>query len=111
MFLFEEEVNFFQLGEQVIARLRESEGYKPPPVEGSDTPKKERAPCLNLLWNFLEHPGSSRGATGFAVFSVSIILLSIVMFVVESMPIFRLHMFHTPEEESANKRWLSFCVP
>lgn len=68
----------------MLSRYREDEGFikeeqKPLPL--NDTQRK--------IWLLFEYPESSQIARAFALFSVLVILISIVIFCVETLPIFK----------------------
>ncbi|XP_068163042.1 potassium voltage-gated channel subfamily A member 3-like [Antennarius striatus] len=78
------EINFFELGEEAVARFREEEGFI----------KEEERPlpggrCQRGVWLLFEHPDSSGPARGVAVVSVLMILISIITFCLETLPVFR----------------------
>ena len=82
--VFSEEIRFYELGEATIEKYREDEGFireeeKPLPV--NEFQKK--------VWLLFEYPESSMAARLCAIFSVSIILLSIVIFCLETLPQFK----------------------
>ncbi|XP_012989194.1 potassium voltage-gated channel subfamily A member 2 [Esox lucius] len=82
--VFLDELNFYELGEDVMARFKEDEGFP-----------KEEAPALPVnkiqryLWMLFEHPESSSGARIIAIISVMVIVVSILIFCLETLPDFR----------------------
>ncbi|NWI70091.1 KCNA3 protein, partial [Todus mexicanus] len=83
--VFMEELRFYQLGEEAEGRLREAEGFaaeeEPPALPGGRL--KRRA------WLLCEHPESSPAARVVALLSVLVILVSIVVFCLETLPQFK----------------------
>ncbi|NXI34742.1 KCNA3 protein, partial [Galbula dea] len=82
--VFLEELRFYQLGEEAEERLREAEGFSvelPPPL-----PKGR---LLRRAWLLCEHPESSPAARAVALLSVLVILVSIVVFCLETLPQFK----------------------
>lgn len=86
--IFIEELEFYQFDEDVIERFRRFEGHchpsweAPPPEMPSNELKKH-------VWLLVEYPESSLAAKIIAILSVVVILLSIVVFCVETLPQFR----------------------
>ncbi|XP_075061511.1 shaker-related potassium channel tsha2-like [Mixophyes fleayi] len=82
--IFLEEIKFYELGEEVIEMFRDDEGFI----------KEEERPLPNndfqrQIWLLFEYPESSRPAKGIAIISVLIILISIVIFCLETLPEFK----------------------
>ena len=78
------ELIFFEVGNDVIRTLQEDNGLKEPET-------KEQEPnnwLFKVLWQFLENPKSSRSAKYFAFASVFIILISLILFIIETLPEF-----------------------
>jgi len=82
--VFGEEIKFFELGEETVERYGEDEGLAKPEVV--IYPENE---CQKKIWLLFEHPESSQAARVIAIFSVSVILMSIVIFCMETLPEFR----------------------
>jgi len=74
-------VTFYELGQAVIDKYREDEGF---------SLEQERPLPSNALqrrvWLLFEHPDSSLAARLIAIMSVAVILLSIVTFCLETLP-------------------------
>lgn len=94
--LFIEELRFFQIGAEKVRRLQEEEGYCQ--QEDRILPKNQ---IQSKIWELFEYPDSSMGARVLATFSVSIILLSIVVFCIETLPEFR--CISTPDGTGCEK--------
>lgn len=83
--IFMDELRFYELGEDVLSRFRDDEGF--PKEEPRPLPQKE---IQRRLWMLFEHPESSGGARIIAIISVMIIVVSILIFCLETLPEFRL---------------------
>ncbi|CAL8080626.1 unnamed protein product [Calicophoron daubneyi] len=82
--VFTEEIKFYELGEDVLMKYREEEGFikdEPKPLPKDKFQKK--------VWLLFEYPESSTAARFLAIGSILVILLSIVVFCVETLPHFR----------------------
>jgi len=82
--VFLDEIMFYQLGEAVIDKYREDEGFS---LE-KDRPLPSNA-LQRRVWLLFEHPDSSLAARLIAIVSVAVILLSIVTFCLETLPDFK----------------------
>ncbi|NWS25058.1 KCNA3 protein, partial [Polioptila caerulea] len=82
--VFLEELRFYQLGDEAEERLREAEGFT---VE--EPPALPRGGLRRRAWLLCEHPESSPAARVVALLSVLVILVSIVVFCLETLPQFR----------------------
>uniref|UniRef100_A0A3P9C386 Potassium voltage-gated channel subfamily A member 7 n=1 Tax=Maylandia zebra TaxID=106582 RepID=A0A3P9C386_9CICH len=79
--IFMDELIFYELGEDIMNRFKEDEGF----------PKEEERPLPSnrlqrKLWMLFEHPESSSGARIIAIISVMVIVVSIVIFCLETLP-------------------------
>ncbi|XP_030307082.1 potassium voltage-gated channel subfamily A member 4 isoform X2 [Calypte anna] len=83
--IFSEEVKFYQLGEEAMLKFREDEGFV---KEEEDRPLPENE-FKKQVWLLFEYPESSSPARGIAIVSVLVILISIVIFCLETLPEFR----------------------
>ena len=79
--VFTKEVLFFELGESLLGIEEDMTGLDN--VEEEELPKN---PILRRIWILFEHPKSSIFARFIAVFSVIVILVSIVVFCIETLP-------------------------
>uniref|UniRef100_A0A8C2WBL8 Potassium voltage-gated channel, shaker-related subfamily, member 7 n=1 Tax=Cyclopterus lumpus TaxID=8103 RepID=A0A8C2WBL8_CYCLU len=82
--MFLEELRFYELGEETIDRYKADEGF----------PKEEERPLpandlQRRIWMLFEYPESSSGARIIAIISVMVIVLSILIFCLETLPEFR----------------------
>ncbi|XP_038126574.1 potassium voltage-gated channel subfamily A member 1 [Cyprinodon tularosa] len=82
--IFSEEVKFYELGEEAILKFREDEGF----VKEEEKPLPEDE-FKRQIWLLFEYPESSTPARGIAVVSVLVIVISIVIFCLETLPEFR----------------------
>lgn len=82
--VFLEELHFYQLGQEVIERYKEDEGF---PKE--DERLLPSSPLQRRLWMLFEYPESSGGARIIAIVSVMVIVISILIFCLETLPEFR----------------------
>ena len=94
--VFSEEIKFYELGDEVIEKYREDEGF----IKEEEKPLPENE-FQRRVWLLFEYPESSMPARLIAIFSVSIILLSIVIFCLETLPEFK-HYRIVNETEGAN---------
>ena len=82
--VFIEEIKFYELGEETIEKYREDEGFIKEEVQVLPVNAFQRK-----IWLLFEYPESSLGARSIALVSVFVILLSIVIFCMETLPHFR----------------------
>ncbi|XP_036319179.1 potassium voltage-gated channel protein Shaker [Rhagoletis pomonella] len=82
--VFSEEIKFYELGDQAINKFREDEGFikeEERPLPDNENQRK--------VWLLFEYPESSQAARVVAIISVFVILLSIVIFCLETLPEFK----------------------
>ena len=82
--IFLEEIRFYELGDEAIMKFRDDEGF----THETEKPMPKSA-TLKRVWLLFEYPESSGLARMVAILSVTIILLSIVIFCLETMPEFK----------------------
>eukprot|EP00062_Callorhinchus_milii_P018395 gi/632971852/ref/XP_007902374.1/ PREDICTED: potassium voltage-gated channel subfamily A member 5-like [Callorhinchus milii] len=82
--IFADEIRFYQLGAEAMERFREEEGFIK--EEEKPLPKQE---FQRQLWLLFEYPESSSPARGIAIVSVLVIVISIIIFCLETLPEFR----------------------
>ena len=82
--IFSEEIRFYELGEEAMEMFREDEGY----IKEEERPLPENE-FQRQVWLLFEYPESSGPARIIAIVSVMVILISIVSFCLETLPIFR----------------------
>nr|XP_043876705.1 shaker-related potassium channel tsha2-like [Solea senegalensis] len=82
--IFMEEIKFYELGEDVIENFKEDEGF----IKEEERPLPE-SEFQRQVWLLFEYPESSGPARGIAIVSVLVILISIVIFCMETLPEFR----------------------
>ncbi|NXU06286.1 KCNA4 protein, partial [Buphagus erythrorhynchus] len=83
--IFSEEVKFYQLGEEAMLKFREDEGF----VKEEEEKVLPENEFKRQVWLLFEYPESSSPARGIAIVSVLVILISIVIFCLETLPEFR----------------------
>lgn len=82
--MFLEELRFYELGEEIVDRYKADEGF--PKEEERPLPTNE---LQRRLWMLFEYPESSGGARIIAIISVMVIVISILIFCLETLPEFR----------------------
>ncbi|XP_062396082.1 potassium voltage-gated channel subfamily A member 2 [Sardina pilchardus] len=82
--VFSEEIRFYELGDEAIEIFREDEGF----IKEEERPLPENE-FQRQVWLLFEYPESSGPARIIAIISVMVILISIVSFCLETLPIFR----------------------
>ncbi|CAN0436535.1 unnamed protein product [Lampetra fluviatilis] len=99
--IFWDEIRYFDLGDKVLSQLREEEGMDPTEdlVNPNAMPVHTRG-FHSHLWLLFESPESSNAARVIAIVSVFVIVVSIVIFCLETLPEFR-------EEETHFKQGLA----
>ncbi|TSP79445.1 Potassium voltage-gated channel subfamily A member 10 [Bagarius yarrelli] len=82
--VFKDEINFYKLGSEAMEQFREEEGFlKEPEVP---LPTNE---IYRQFWLLFEYPESSNAARGVALVSLIVIIVSIIIFCMETLPEFR----------------------
>ncbi|XP_051911059.1 potassium voltage-gated channel subfamily A member 1 [Hippocampus zosterae] len=79
--MFSEEIKFYQLGAEATEKFREDEGF----IREEERPLPDEE-FRRQVWLLFEHPESSGPARGIAIVSVTVILISIVIFCLETLP-------------------------
>uniref|UniRef100_A0A8C6T666 Potassium voltage-gated channel, shaker-related subfamily, member 2a n=1 Tax=Neogobius melanostomus TaxID=47308 RepID=A0A8C6T666_9GOBI len=82
--IFSEEIRFYELGDEAIEIFREDEGF----IKEEERPLPDNE-FQRQVWLLFEYPESSGPARIIAIISVMVILISIVSFCLETLPIFR----------------------
>ncbi|KAF7695924.1 potassium voltage-gated channel subfamily A member 3 [Silurus meridionalis] len=82
--IFSEEIRFYELGEEAMEKFREDEGF----IKEEERPLPTRE-FQRQVWLLFEYPESSGPARAIAIVSVLVILISIVIFCLETLPEFR----------------------
>uniref|UniRef100_A0A8D0LCE2 Potassium voltage-gated channel subfamily A member 2 n=1 Tax=Sphenodon punctatus TaxID=8508 RepID=A0A8D0LCE2_SPHPU len=82
--MFSEEIKFYELGEEAMEKFREDEGF----IKEEERPLPEKE-YQRQVWLLFEFPESSGPARVIAIVSVMVILISIVIFCLETLPEFR----------------------
>ena len=81
--VFIEELEFYQMDKSIISEFKRKEGFVV--VERRELPTSE---WQRIIWLLCEEPNSSPCARAFAAVSVSSIVVSIVNFCTETIPVF-----------------------
>ncbi|CAB4020371.1 potassium voltage-gated channel subfamily A member 1-like isoform X1 [Paramuricea clavata] len=84
MDVFADEIRFYELGDEVLQRVEQEEGY----IE-EEKPDLPDHPLQKAIWKLFEFPDTSFAARIIAIISVSVIVISIVTFCVETLPQFQ----------------------
>ncbi|KAA0195945.1 Potassium voltage-gated channel protein Shaker [Fasciolopsis buskii] len=92
--VFTEEIKFYDLGEEAFEKYREDEGFIKEDVHVLPKNNFQRK-----MWLLFEYPESSTAARCIAIISITVILISIVVFCVETLPHFRHYEIQRPEDE------------
>ncbi|RZF40127.1 hypothetical protein LSTR_LSTR011255 [Laodelphax striatellus] len=82
--VFSEEIKFYELGELATNKFREDEGF----IKEEEKPLPDHE-FQRKVWLLFEYPESSQAARVVAIISVFVILLSIVIFCLETLPEFK----------------------
>ncbi|KAK9399322.1 potassium voltage-gated channel subfamily A member 1 [Crotalus adamanteus] len=82
--MFSEEIKFYELGEEAMEKFREDEGF----IKEEERPLPEKE-YQRQLWLLFEYPESSGPARVIAIVSVMVILISIVIFCLETLPVLK----------------------
>ncbi|KAL7646303.1 UNVERIFIED_CONTAM: hypothetical protein RMT77_003212 [Armadillidium vulgare] len=82
--VFAEEIKFYELGEIATNKFREDEGF----IKEEERPLPDNE-LQRKVWLLFEYPESSQNARVVAIISVFVILLSIVIFCLETLPEFK----------------------
>jgi potassium voltage-gated channel Shaker-related subfamily A protein len=86
--VFSEEVKFYELGDEAIQKYREDEGF----IKEEEKPLPTNI-FQRRVWLLFEYPESSTSARLIAIFSVVVILMSIVIFCLETLPEFKKYRY------------------
>ena len=92
--VFLDELEFFELERDVVDEYRLAEGYT------SETVTLPANRMLRRLWRLFEYPETSTAAYAVAIVSVVVTLVSIVLFCVETLPVFS--NTHCEDDEAPN---------
>ncbi|KAF2346944.1 Potassium channel tetramerization-type BTB domain, partial [Trinorchestia longiramus] len=82
--VFAEEIKFYELGECATNKFKENEGF----IKEEERPLPDNE-FQRKVWLLFEFPESSQNARVVAIISVIVILLSIVIFCLETLPEFK----------------------
>ncbi|XP_069335106.1 potassium voltage-gated channel subfamily A member 10 [Eulemur rufifrons] len=82
--VFADEISFYELGSEAMDQFREDEGF----IKDPETPLPTND-IHRQFWLLFEYPESSSAARGVAVVSVLVVVISITIFCLETLPEFR----------------------
>uniref|UniRef100_A0A673MGY8 Potassium voltage-gated channel subfamily A member 10 n=1 Tax=Sinocyclocheilus rhinocerous TaxID=307959 RepID=A0A673MGY8_9TELE len=82
--VFADEINFYELGQEAMDQFREEEGF----IKDVETPLPPNE-FYRQFWLLFEYPESSNAARGVALVSILVIVISIIIFCIETLPEFR----------------------
>ncbi|XP_004070777.1 potassium voltage-gated channel subfamily A member 10-like [Oryzias latipes] len=82
--VFADEIVFYELGQEALEQFREDEGF----IKDVDIPLPTNE-IHRQFWLLFEYPESSNAARGVALVSVLVIVISIIIFCMETLPEFR----------------------
>ena len=103
--LIAREVKFFELGSAAMSQLFEVPGYY-----GSENKVLPANKWQRKVWLLFEHPDSSSFARVLAFWSITVILLSIVTFCLESLPRFRCRSSNKYCSTEKDQPWVSIEI-
>jgi hypothetical protein len=83
--IFLNELQFFELGKNVINSFKKKEGFF---METDETIEMPKGAFQRRMWELFEYPESSLGARILAAFSLLLIVTSVTTFCVETLPVF-----------------------
>ncbi|KAL1020520.1 hypothetical protein UPYG_G00001120 [Umbra pygmaea] len=82
--VFADEMVFYELGNEAMEQFREDEGF----IKDVEVPLPTNE-VYRQFWLLFEYPESSNAARGVALVSVFVIVISIIIFCMETLPEFR----------------------
>ena len=82
--VFADEILFYELGIEAMEQFREDEGF----IKDVEIPLPDND-VYRQFWLLFEYPESSNAARGVALVSVFVIVISIIIFCMETLPEFR----------------------
>lgn len=88
MDMFCQEITFFKLGDEELKRLQKVEGYIYENADDLEPDENDSSTLQGKVWQLFEDPESSLAAKLIGIFSVIVIIGSIIIFCVETLPAF-----------------------
>lgn len=82
--VFADEISFYELGSEAMEQFREEEGF----IKEREVPLPSNE-INRQFWLLFEYPESSNAARGVALVSLIVIIVSIIIFCLETLPEFR----------------------
>ncbi|XP_058941984.1 potassium voltage-gated channel subfamily A member 2-like [Pocillopora verrucosa] len=86
MCIFKQEIEFFELGDEVLSDIRLKEGYLSINESPRELPKNK---LQRKIWELFDQPDTSFAASCLAIFSVSVIVVAIAVSIAETVPSIR----------------------
>ena len=83
MYIFKQEIKFFELGDDVLSDIRVKEGYISLHDEVKEYPVNK---VQRMVWELFDQSDTSKAASVLALFSVGVIFLAITVSIVETIP-------------------------
>lgn len=103
---FLKEITFFELGEEVLKKFGEVKGK----TKDNDVDLPQN-PRMRKLWQLMEYPQTSFAAKIVALWSVGVILLSIVIFCLETLPQFKQPLKDKSKAKTSSLHGIEvFCI-
>ncbi|XP_065647315.1 potassium voltage-gated channel subfamily A member 2 [Hydra vulgaris] len=107
--IFVNELIFYELDSKLIEKMQLENGLK-------EIDTKENLPLFKpfrILWEFFEYPESSKVAKVFAIASLFVIVYSLILFVIETLPSFQPHVVIISDNStmtipSVNAVWIKY---
>uniref|UniRef100_A0AAZ3PZU0 Potassium voltage-gated channel subfamily A member 10 n=1 Tax=Oncorhynchus tshawytscha TaxID=74940 RepID=A0AAZ3PZU0_ONCTS len=90
--VFADEIVFYELGSDAMEQFREDEGF----IKEMEIPLPTNE-MYHQFWLLFEYPESSNAARGMALVSVFVIVISIIIFCLETLPEFRENSLDPPK--------------
>lgn len=83
MCIFKQEIEFFELGDDVLSDIRLKEGYLGMNENTREQPENK---LQRKIWELFDQPDTSSAASCLAIFSVAVIVLAITVSIAETVP-------------------------
>lgn len=100
MCIFQEEVEFFELGDEILSDIRLKEGYLGMDEDAKEQPENK---LQRKIWELFDQPDTSTAASCLAVFSVAVIVLAITVSIAETVPTIKDKKSYTNSTDAAEE--------
>lgn len=97
MSIFKQEIEFFELGDDVLSDIRLKEGYITLNDGSKECPENK---LQRIVWELFDQPDTSTAASCLAIFSVTVIVLAITVSIVETIPSIKSNELNNNETNS-----------